>query len=170
MVRGTKRATAIIMEDSRLVNNTLKPAIIWGGVSFLLLYRTFPSDVTLWWNVLTQWNFPVWQLMVTWAASILPALIPLMCFILLNNKQQCSRKYIILMPFIAWLIGRFILVVIIWMITFKISNEPTYSGGFQNTIVHQIGIMYWNSQTLVSALIIITCSYAFWRERKLRNV
>lgn len=157
------------MEDSRLINNTLKSAIIWGAVSFLLLYRTFPSDVTLWWNVLTQWNIPVWQLIVTWATGIIPALIPLMCFILLSSNKKLGGGYIILLPFIAWLFGRFILVIIIWFVTFKISNEPPYSGGFQNTIVPQIGIMYWNSHTLVSALIIITCSYAFWRERRLLN-
>lgn len=125
-----------------MVNNTFKPAIIWGCVSFLLLYRTFPSDVTLWWNVLTQWNVPVWQLMVTWATRILPALIPLACFILLNHRKKQGGGYIISMPFIAWLIGRFILVVITWMITFKISDKPPYSGGFQNTIVDQIGIKY----------------------------
>lgn len=66
--------------------------------------------------------------------------------------------------FVAWLIGRSVLVVILWVITFKISNEPPYSGGFQNIIVNQIVMMFWNLHTLVSALIIITCSYAFWRE------
>jgi len=157
----------IIIEDGRLVNNTLKPAIIWGLVSFFLLNRTFPSDVTLWWSVLTHWNVPAWQLMVTWATSILPALIPLICFILLNFSKKYGDGYIILIPFIAWLIGRLLLVVVIWVITFKISNEPSYSGGFQNNIIHQIGVMYWNSHTLVSALIINACSYAFWRERRL---
>ena len=150
-----------------MANNSLKPAIIWGLVSLLLLNRTFPSDVTLWWSVLTQWNIPAWQLMVTWATSIIPSLIQLICFTLLNFSKKNDSGYIILMTFIAWLIGRFILVVVIWIITFKIRNEPHYSGGFLNNIINQIVIIYWNSHTLISALIIITCSYAFCREHRL---
>ncbi|MBS3046414.1 hypothetical protein [Enterobacter mori] len=149
-----------------MVNRIFKPTVIWGFVCFLLLYRTFPTDIVSWWDVLTQWNVPVWEQVVMWSARILPALIPMGCFILLNNKQKYGVKYVISIPFFAWLFGRFILVVVLWLITFKMTNEPAYSGGLQNIVLRQIETMYLNSHTLVSALIIITCSYAFWRERR----
>ncbi|EBG0215823.1 hypothetical protein H9V85_004953 [Salmonella enterica subsp. enterica serovar Louisiana] len=148
-----------------MVFKAFKAPVIWGVVCFLLLYPTFPTELNVWWEALQQWDIPVWQQIVTWSSGILPALIPLGIMLMLQvRRPRCSKNYTIIIPFVAWLIGRSVLVVILWVITFKISNEPPYSGGFQNIIVNQIVMMFWNLHTLVSALIIITCSYAFWRE------
>jgi|SRR5471030_485567 hypothetical protein len=151
--------------DIEMINSVLRAALVWGFVCFLLLYRTFPVDIVVSWQVLQQYDLPIWQLIATYTTSILPALVPLGCFVLLARNAKGNKFYVISMPFIAWVITRCLLVVILWIITFKISNQPPYSGGLQNIVTRQIVTMYWTSHTLVSALIIMVCSYAFWRER-----
>lgn len=145
-----------------------KRALTWGGLCFILLYRTFPADVVLWWDVLQQWDIPVWQQMVTYTSDTVPALIPLGCFMLLARKPQCDKVYTVIMPFIAWVAGRFVLMIMLGLITFRISHAPLYLGGFQHLLAKQIVTMYWTSHTLVSALIIMACGHAFWRERQIR--
>ena len=142
-----------------------KPDIVWGGVCFLLLYRTFPEDVDLWWDVISQWNVPVWQQIVTWSTGILPSLIPICCYIYIK-KMQISKKLItVSLPLIFWLLGRFILVAVLWIITFKLGHQPPYSNTWTTIFSQQLVHMYLTSHILVSALTIVTCSYAFWREK-----
>lgn len=160
----SKARTTIIIGDNQLATTSLKVAVTWGIVCFILLYRTFPVDAVLWWEVLNQWDIPVWQQIATWASNILPALIPLGCFILLKRKRRRSKPYTIIIPFVAWSMGRFILTVMLWTITFKINHAPPYSESIQTVLVQQMEIMYLTPHTLVSALIIMTCGYAFWRE------
>jgi hypothetical protein len=149
------------------MNTRLRAALVWGFVCFLLLYRTLLAEIVLSWQVLQQYDVPAWQLVVTYTANILPALIPLGCFLWLTHKANFSKFYALTLPFIAWLIGSFLLVAILWLITFNISNPPPFSGGFIPMLTQQIATIYWSSRTLTAAVIILVCGYAFWRERRM---
>ncbi|OTG63552.1 hypothetical protein B9T25_13740 [Acinetobacter sp. ANC 4470] len=138
-------------------------------VCFLLLYRTFPSDVVILGQVSQQYGIPIWQPVVTFMANILLALVPLGCFLLLVHKTNVSKFYTITIPFIVWFISQFFLMIIVLIITFKMSKEPLYTGELQNIITNQLVNMHWFSNILISALIIMVCGYAFWRERKTKS-
>lgn len=143
-----------------------KVAAIWGLVCFLLLYRTLLAEMILSWQVIQHYEIPGWQLFVSYATNIVPDLLPLGCFILLTRNANFSKINSIVLPLIAWLIGRFVVVSVMWIITFKISNPPPFSGGLQNMVSEYLVNLFWSINTLTSALIILVCGYAFWRERR----
>ncbi len=144
---------------------TFRIAVVWGFICFLLLYRTLLSEVILSWQVLQQYDIPVWQLFVSYASNILPALIPLGCFVWLTHKATFSKMSALTLPLAGWLIGRFVVIVLLWIITVKISNPPPYTEGLHNIIIDHLIQVYGSVNTLTSALVIMVCAYAFWRER-----
>ncbi|HBZ15577.1 MULTISPECIES: hypothetical protein [Pantoea] len=149
------------------MNTKLRAALVWGVVCFLLLYRTLLTEIVLSWQVLQQYDVPIWQLVVTYSANIVPACIPLACFVWLTRKAHFTWGFALTLPFIAWLIGSCFVVTILWMITANITSAPPYSAGPAQMITQQIVKLYWTSRTLTAALIILVCSYAFWRECRL---
>lgn len=152
-----------------MLTTPLRTATIWGFLCFLLLYRTFPAEVIYSWQALRLWDMPLWHQLVIHATSILPALLPLIGFIVLTRGTKPDKARALVIPLMAWLLGRLLLTVAIWLITFKISSEPPFSGGFHNIVTNQLVMMYWSPNTLVSALIIVVCSYACWRERRFQQ-
>ncbi|WMU72298.1 hypothetical protein OQ483_20415 [Enterobacter bugandensis] len=142
-------------------------ALVWGLVCFSLLYRAFPSEIFLSLKVLQQWQIPVWEQIVHYSMGILPALTPLLYFLFLTHRGKFTKGHAFMMPLIAWIAFRFALICVLWLITFKISKPPLYSEGFMDIVSTQIVRMFWNANVLDSALVILVCSYAFWREHNL---
>lgn len=147
------------------MNTKFRIALVWGVICFLLLYRTLLAEVILSWQVLQEYDIPNWQLFTSYASNLLPSLIPLVCFLWLTQNNHFSKIISFTLPLAAWLIGRFIINAILWLITLEISYPPLFSVGFQHIYTYQLVQMYWSLNTLTSVMIILICGYAFWRER-----
>jgi hypothetical protein len=147
------------------MNIALRAALIWGGVCFLLLYRTLPAEVVILWQVFQQYAPPASLLIVYWGTQMLPALVPLGCFLLLRYRVGSNKSLTLLMPFGIWLVSQFIIAGIFYAVAVKSGNLPPYSESFLSIMRWALTIE-WLGNLLVSALTIMACSYAFWREQR----
>ncbi|MFQ6250582.1 hypothetical protein [Yersinia enterocolitica] len=91
------------------MDNYFRPAMVWGSVCFLLLYRTFPLDIIIWGKLYQQYDISMLQLIASFSAQALPALMPLMCFLLMISRATRNKVIILTVPFTAWLISKFII-------------------------------------------------------------
>ncbi|EKN5910193.1 TPA: hypothetical protein RM800_001380 [Yersinia enterocolitica] len=145
------------------MDNYFRPAMVWGSVCFLLLYRTFPLDIIIWGKLYQQYDISMLQLIASFSAQALPALMPLMCFLLMISRATHNKVIILTVPFTAWLISKFIITGVFYFISLKTSNIPPYSEGFLR-LVERMLTVDWFTDLLVFMLTIMVCSYAFWRE------
>ncbi|CAI1072474.1 hypothetical protein [Serratia quinivorans] len=149
------------------MNTASRIALIWGTVCFLLLYSTLPADVIIAWQVFRQYDPPASQLMVYWGTKLLPALVPLGCFLLLGHRVRNNKSLTLLLPFSVWLACQFIIAGFFYVVAVKSGSLPPYSEGLLSFVLRILNIE-WLTNSLVSALIVVACSYAFWREQCFR--
>lgn len=139
--------------------------IVWGCVCFLLLYTTFPNDLIYAWLFYSEYKSSYSQIIAQWILQIAPPLIPLITFIFFHKAEVKSKAIVTLTPFLLWVIGRFIVAMIIYFVSVKAGNIDITSEKYIS-IVKKIYDSEWFFRSITYGITIIACSYAFWRERK----
>lgn len=141
-----------------------RSALIWGGVCFLLLYRTFPADIITSWQLTQHYDIPASPLLWGGIIQVVLALLPMACFLWLGSGCMVYGELSVLfIPFLAWLSGQFLIAYGIYVWAVKSDRVLPYEQGFLN-IAEKMMSFDWLFNVLVSAIIIVTCSYAFYRE------
>ena len=144
-------------------SNVFRAALIWGLVCLYLLYNGLPSELILSWMIHTQQSVPISHLLLNVATHLLPALMPLFCFIIFTHNTL-RKRFILSVPFIIWLASHFIITAVLYFSIVKSGNSPLYIEKL-SAIWWRMIDTYWSLRTLGSAVVIVTCSYAFWREQ-----
>ncbi len=140
-----------------------RAALIWGLVCLSLLYNGLPSELILSWMMHTQQSVPLSHLLLNVATHLLPSLMPLFCFIIFTHSNL-RKRFILSIPFVIWLASHFIIATVFYFSLVKSGNAPLYIEKLSTSLWRMIDI-YWSLRTLSSAVVIIVCSYAFWREQ-----
>ena len=144
-----------------LKNN--KVPFVWGGVCFFLLYNTFPHDVMYTWLLYSGYNGNHFQMIVQWTLQIAPPLIPLIAFYVIYKINSKNKILTILTPFLLWITGKFIIAMVIYLVSLKVGNLDIMSEKLPG-IVKRIYNTEWLFKSTAYGVSIIACSYAFWRE------
>lgn len=146
--------------------NSFKAPIIWGCLCFLLIYRTFPYDIIYSWLSYYNYKISYFQIISQWALQITPPLIPLIVFTIFHKVGVKNKAIVILTPFLLWVVGKFIVAVIIYFISVKVGSIDIASEKFP-AIIKRIYNTEWFFVSITYGITIIACSYAFWREHKI---
>jgi len=146
-----------------IMDKTFMPALIWGTVCFLLLYCTLPSDFAQWWQVHQQFGVPMLQLLANSMIAVIPALMPLVCYVILSERVSSNKGVILVIPVMAWLIAKLVILGVLYFIAAKTGDMPLYAEGFFS-LVGRIVTPHWLINALAYILTIMASSYAFWRE------
>lgn len=138
-------------------------ALIWGGLCFILLYRTLPAELVLSAQVMHQYGIPVSQMAVGWLVTALPALMPLLCFIALVRRRQAALWPWLVLPPVAWLLIQFALAVGAGTVMVRAGLTPPWSETVSD-LVFRLAMRLWSVHALTVLLTTLACSYACWRE------
>lgn len=150
------------MQIANFLKNNKSP-FIWGGVCFFLLYRTFPHDVIYTWLFYAEYKGNHSQMIAQWLLQIAPPLIPLIVFLVIYKKEIKNKKAIILTPFFLWVVGKFIMAMVVYFVSLKLGNLDIMSEKLPG-IIKNIYNTDWLLTSIAYGISIIACSYAFWRE------
>ncbi|ERK09413.1 hypothetical protein L579_1195 [Pantoea sp. AS-PWVM4] len=146
------------------MNNALRAALVWGVVCFLLLYCALPVDIAMSWQMRQQFGVPWVQLIAVNSIQIIPAMIPLLCFVCLMNRIA-NRKLWLLVPAVGWFIGKLVVLGVLYIFALKIANVPLYAEGYFS-MLRRVITAEWLVKASALVLAIITCSYAWRRETR----
>jgi hypothetical protein len=140
-------------------------APIWGGLCFILLYRTLPADLVLSVQLMHQYGIPVSQMAIGWLVTALPALMPLLCFIALTRRGQTALWTWLVLPPIAWLLCQFALTIIAGIVITRFGLAPPWSETLSD-LLFRLAVRLWSVHVLTVLLTTLACGYACWREHR----
>ncbi|MDO6407451.1 hypothetical protein [Pantoea phytobeneficialis] len=111
-----------------------------------------------------QFGVPWVQLIAVNSIQIIPAMIPLLCFVCLRNRIA-NRKLWLLVPAVGWFIGKLVVLGVLYIFALKIANVPLYAEGYFS-MLRRVITAEWLVKASALVLAIIACSYAWRRETR----